>query len=199
MTLLYPQLGERFVVSDGLLISVIKTDAHGVTFGVLHNECRPPEAGCSRQMAEVCRNRSCYFLFTEDGCRIVVVRCERGKSIMLTGACRLTVVAEWSGGITVSITGMSTTEPPSRVSAPIYNQVSALPSTDRRCPPQPWDTGNRMIPGTLFQDIFRRQISAEAFSDATCGSEAPNFVCGIRGSLTNPCVSDFTDRIEDGY
>lgn len=109
MTQLRVTRGEHFVVADNLRVSVLKCNRYGVSFGVCDQNPRGAGAVMSPPLADVCRNRACYFWFRKGGCCTLVVGCRKGKSLALTGQGRLTVSNVSSHGVSVAITDYAIT------------------------------------------------------------------------------------------
>lgn len=103
MAVLHLTHGRQSVVVDQLRLSLIEVTEYGVSIGVSDREIVRSEGVQSPELSEVCRNRSCYFWFGKNGRRMLVVRCRKGKSIVLSGTRRLTVVDVEAKGISVAI------------------------------------------------------------------------------------------------
>jgi hypothetical protein len=106
MTILNPKRGEEILISHCLTLTVLEINRHCVKFGI--DDVRLGNVGgeLSQPLAEICRNRSCYFWFPIHGRCILVVTCAKGKEISLAGTSRVAVLDVAAESATLAFTGL---------------------------------------------------------------------------------------------
>lgn len=104
MTILCPNRGDLICITNGLRLSVLEFNDHGATFSICDADFFRGGAAPSEQIAAACRNASCYFWFPIGGCRTLVVKCGKGKTLSLEDFARLTVLNVSSDRVTLAIT-----------------------------------------------------------------------------------------------
>lgn len=104
MAILCPNRGDHICIANGVRLSVLEFSDHGATFSVCDANFLHDGAARSEQIAAACRNGSCYFWFPIGGCRTLVVKCGKGKTLSLADFARLTVLNVSSDRITLAIT-----------------------------------------------------------------------------------------------
>lgn len=136
MAVLQRKCGEQIVITPTLHIFVLAINECGARFSVCDAHLRMPGAALSQQIADVCRNRSCYFWFPPGGCCSLIVSCAKGQSILLVGDIRLTVVDVAAGYLTAKIAGL-----PKAKKLTIENRLNSLKNrATALVPPSPADT-----------------------------------------------------------
>ncbi len=104
MTILCPTRGDLICITKGLRLSMLEFNDRGATFSVCDADFLRGGAAPSEQIAAICRNASCYFWFPIGGCRTLVLKCAKGRTLLLEHFARLTVLNVSSDRVTLAIT-----------------------------------------------------------------------------------------------
>ena len=106
MTILKPKRGDEVLISNCLRLIVLEINDCRVKLGVCDTMLSQTGGVLSEPLAEICRNKSCYFWFPKNGCCMLVMTCTKGKAISLTGSGCVTVLDIAAEKVTLAVTGM---------------------------------------------------------------------------------------------
>lgn len=107
MTILCPSRGDLICITKGLRLSVLELNGQGATFSICDADLLRGLRGAaapSEKIAAACRNASCYFWFPIGGCRTLVLKCGKGKTLSLADFAQLVVLNVTSDRVTLAIT-----------------------------------------------------------------------------------------------
>ncbi len=160
MKILTPKRGEEILIPDCLKLIVLETNCDCVKFGVYDVMHLQVAGVLSRQMAEVCRNRSCYFWFPKGGCCMLVVSCAKGKRLSLTGTGCVTVLDIGAESVTLAITGLPSIATSVSNAWPDHRRTETMPLTANPLHPHQFGTWpKRTKLRQLLQKKFWRRSS----------------------------------------
>ena len=92
MSIVSRKRGEQVHLADDISVTVLGIDPCEVKLGICSRTSGRNNAAADQQLTSIRSKGSRHYLFPLGGPRILVVRCEKGKSVSFNGTSKLTVL-----------------------------------------------------------------------------------------------------------